>query len=191
MFEINAAFIAWMRTRLRDRDYAQRVLRAVTEIEDARLEDTWLHAALPPECKIEADPEAMIALLKGYNVQKKEYFHVVLFGKWEDVEDLAIAYPGFIWGMYDPRTDLDLEKLPAVYEVAFQDIDSDQPIGRIRWTATTEYEEPATEEAADDTEEDEDSTEDETSLFGFDKHKINLINTHIDSHIMEIILGGE
>lgn len=70
MLQIDDRFKNCMRNRLKDREYAERVMKAVTEMEDATLTDIWTHAALPGGCENNCDPEAMIGMIKGHDQQK-------------------------------------------------------------------------------------------------------------------------
>ena len=172
MLKVDDRFKAWMRNRLKDREYAERVMKAVTEMEDAALLDTWAHAALPDGSETNCDPEAMIGMIKGYDRQKDRYFIAAIFGKWEDFKDLSVPYTGMIWGLYHPVTEYDFSLLPDLYEIAFQDIDEDpdHAINRIRWR----YKDGV-----------------EATEFGFDRFKINVINTKLDSDVIRVITGAD
>ena len=172
MLQVDDRFKSWMRCRLRDREYAERVMRAITELEDATLTDTWLHAALPSESETDNDPEAMIGMIKGHDRQKGKEFIAAIFGKWEDFKDLSLPYFGMIWSMYHPATDYDFSVLPDLYEIAFQDMDQnpDHAIDHIRWR---------------------DSDGIEATYFGFGRSKINLINTSLDSDVIRVITGAD
>ena len=158
-----------MRNRLRNRDYAERVLKLVSEKEDAVLVEAWPHAALPEGSETNDDPEAMIGMLKGREANGKEFI-VALFGKWEDCEDVIFSY---IWRMYHPVTDSDFRNLPELIEIAFRDLDSEKEMTHLCWRETTGK-----------------GKEEKDTIF-FDQHKINIINTKIDSEMIRIITGKE
>ena len=172
MLKVDDRFKSWMRKRLQDREYAERVMRAVTELRDVTLTDTWRHAALPPDNEAEHDPEAMIGMIMGHDRQKDKDFIAAIFGKWEDFQDLCMPYAEMIWRLYHPVTNADFSALPDLYEIAFQDADEDpnHAINRIRWRNKDGVE--ATE-------------------FGFDRFKINVINTKLDSHVIRVITGAD
>ena len=161
-----------MRNRLRNRDYAERVLKLVSEKEDAVLVEAWPHAALPEENKTNDDPEAMIGMLKEREANGKEFI-VALFGKWEDCEDVIFSCIWYIWRMYHPVTDSDFRNLPELIEIAFQDLDSEKEMTHLCWRETTGK-----------------GKEEKDTIF-FDQHKINIINTKIDSEMIRIITGKE
>lgn len=170
MLKVDDRFKGWMRNRLKDRDYAERVLKMVSQKEEAVLVDSWLHAALPEGSETKDDPEAMIGMLKGRDGENGKEFIVAFFGKWDDCEDVVFQYVWYIWSMYHPVTDSDFEKLPELIEVAFRDLDREDEMVLLRWMETTDPKE---------------------ILPGFEKHKINLINTKIDSEMIRIITGKE
>lgn len=168
MLKADDRFKAWMRHRLKDREYAQKVLRAVTELDDAVLGDTWLHAALPEGHVTDRDPEAMIGYLKGYIPSTRQDLLVALFGKWDDIEELIIRYSWLLWHMYPVRTPEDEANLPVLYLITFKDLEQDEEISHVRWR---------------------DQDGNEAICFGFDKHKINVINTRLDSDLIKLITG--
>lgn len=173
MLQIDDCFKSWMRKRLQDREYAERILKALSEIEDATLIDTWPHAALPDVSGIDHDPEAMIGMIKGHDRQKEQDFILAIFGKWEDFKELSLPYSWLIWtALYHPVTEYDFSVLPVLYEIAFQDIDEDpdHEIDRIRWR-------------------NKDGTE--ATEFGANRYKINLINTKLDSGVIRVITGAD
>lgn len=77
-----------------------------------------------------------------------------------------------IWSLYHPVTDYDFSILPDLYEIAFKDIDEDpeHTINRIRWR---------------------DKDGNEATEFGFDRFKINVINTKLDSDAIRVITGAD
>lgn len=170
MLKVDDRFKLWMRNRLKDRSYAERILRAFTEQEDVALEDTWLHAALPEGYAIDHDPEAMIGYLKGYIPSTGQDILVAVFGKWEDMEDLVMLYSWLLWSMYPVHTPRDEANLPVLYLVAFKDNEQDEIIAHIRWR---------------------DQDGNEAKCFGFEKHKINIINTRLDSDLIRLITSGK
>lgn len=172
MLKVDDRFRSWMRYRLKDTAYAERVMRAVTELDDAVLLKVWPHAALPIQSETEDDPEVMIGMIKGHDRQKERDFIVAIFGKWEDFQDLSVPYIGMIWGMYHPVTDDDFKALPDLYEIAFEDLgeNPEEAIRRIRWR---------------------DDDGNETAMPGFDMNKTNVINTSLDSEVIRVITGKD
>ena len=135
MLKVDDCFKAWMRRRLTDKDYADRVMHALVDSKDCTLVKVHPHAALPvnqPD-----DPEVMIGL----------------------------------WGIYDPAGSTDIERLPRIYEVAFVQSESDEPLIKRRWILTAEKDGVTTSEKE------------------YEDVKINLINTSIDSELIQIITG--
>ena len=117
---VNDQFKEWMRNKLSDRAYADRLFHALIDEEDATLLDIWPHAALPRKSAL-GDPEAMIGMLTGYDNTKGVDIVVAIFGKWEDFKELSQHYFCVIEGMQNPRNYYDFASLPNIYEVAFVD----------------------------------------------------------------------
>ena len=168
MLKVDDRFKWWMRCRLKDREYAQRVLCAVTEQEDAVLGEAWTHAAMPEGCAKGDDPEAMVGYLKGYVPSMSQDILVAIFGRWEDLDDLLITYSWLLWSMYPMATRQDEANLPTLYLISFKDLEQNEEIVHLRWR-------------------DQDGVE--ATCFGFDKHKMNIINTRLDSDIIRLITG--
>ena len=171
MLKIDDRFKKWMRRRLQDKDYAERVLKVVMETNECELLNVWPHAALPGN--IEGDPETMIGMLKGIDHRDGKEFIVGIFGEWKDFSDLMIEYVGCFWKMYDPITLRDFEKLPCIYEIAFESRESEEPIRQLRWNIESK---------------DKDGCLFDTTEY--DGMKVNLINTDLDSDVIRIITGG-
>ena len=171
MLKVDDRFKSWMRRRLSDSDYAERVMRALVDCEDCSLIKVHAHAALP--VKVLYDPEVMIGLIKGHDNKKDEDFLLSIFGDWDDFQDLSRSYVGHLWEMYDPVKPRDFERLPHIYEVAFTESDSDESIIKRRWTLTVE------------------SGGVVTSQNEYEDLKINLINTSLDSDIIRLITGED
>ena len=155
---------------MKNKGFAEMLMRKLTETEDSTLTDVWAHAALPGRGDLH-DPEAMIGLLKGHDNRKDTDFLLAIFGKWEDFGDLAFDYVYHLWHMYEPMTEEEFMRLPAVYEVAFEENESDEPIRRLRWKCEERDEGKVISESA------------------FDGMMINLVNTRIDSEIMKLLMG--
>ena len=168
--KIDDEFKRWMRIKLgRDRAYAERIFHALIDEENATLLDVWPHAALPHESAF-TDPETMIGLLKGYDNSTGTELVMAIFGKWEDLKPIAHDYFGVIWGMSKPASYSDFESLPNIYEVAFDDLEDEEEIKRIRGRIRI----------------------DGAETMPFDEHKINLVNTRLEeSRIMRLICGEE
>ena len=113
----------------------------------------------------------MIGMLEGREANGKEFI-VALFGKWEDCENVIFSY---IWRMYHPVTDSDFRNLPELIEIAFRDLDSEKEMTHLCWRETTG----------------KGKEEKEKDTIFFDHHKINIINTKIDSEMIRIITGEE
>lgn len=171
MLKIDDRFKSWMRRRLSDRDYAERVLHAVVDEKDCSLMKVHAHAALP--VKIPYDPEVMIGLLKGHDNEKDEDFLVAIFGDWDDFKELSQSYVGDLWEMYNPVSALDFKYLPHIYEIAFAESDSEEPIIKRRWIVTTKKDGVVTSESE------------------YEDLKINLINTRLDSDVIRLITGRD
>lgn len=171
MLKVDDRFKKWMRRRLQDTDYAERVLKAVVESDNCELMKVWPHAALPG--KIDGDPEAMIGMMKGIDHRDGKEFIVGIFGKWEDFSDLMIEYVGCFWNMYNPITTRDFEKLPCIYEIAFESKESEEPILRLRWNVESKDRNGSLLETTE-----------------YDGMKVNLINTNLDSDVIRIITGA-
>ena len=171
MLKVDDRFKSWMRCRMKDRDYADRIIHELVDYEDCTLLKVHPHAALP--IKIDDDPEAMIGLIKGHDNGKDEDFLLAIFGDWEDFKDLSKSYIGQMWEMYHPVSRRDFENLPHIYEVAFVESDSDEAIITKRWNLTVENDGAI------------------ISRSEYEDLKINLINTRMDSDIIRIITGGE
>ena len=171
---INDRFKAWMRDRLSDRAYAERIFHALIDEEDATLLSVWPHAALPKKSAL-GDPEAMIGMLTGYDNAKGVDIVVAIFGKWEDFEELSRQYFGVIWGMQNPTSYSDFEYLPNIYEVAFAELGEEtEPIQKRRWIIEMK------------------NSDGEVSTKPYDENKLNIVNTSMeDSDIMRLICGEE
>ncbi len=167
--KVDDRFKSWMRWKLTDREYAEKVMKALVELEDCTLLKVHPHAALPIQSS--EDPEAMIGLIKGHDNEKDKDFLLAIFGDWDGFKDLSEIYIGALWGMYDPVSDRDFELLPDIYEAAFIHDDSEHPMHRVRWTMTSP---------------DGDIEKLENS---FDNTKINIVNIGVDSEILRIITG--
>ena len=169
MLKVDDCFKAWMRRRLTDKDYADRVMHALVDSKDCTLVKVHPHAALPvnqPD-----DPEVMIGLLQGHDNEKNDDFLLAIFGDWDGFKDMAWSYIAYLWGIYDPATSTDIERLPRIYEVAFVQSESDEPLIKRRWILTAEKDGVTTSENE------------------YEDVKINLINTSIDSELIQIITG--
>ncbi|MBQ8940682.1 MAG: hypothetical protein IJ062_02520 [Firmicutes bacterium] len=171
MLNVDDRFKSWMRYRLNDREYAERIMRILTELEDCNLVDVYPHAALPVQPK--DDPELMIGLIKGHDNKNDFDFLVAIFGKWEDFEDMAHTYFYNLWRMYNPISYRDFENLPLIYEIAFTDSDMDEAIIKKRWNVRIERDGQL------------------ESIKEFDGIKINLVNTRIESDVLSIVMGKD
>ena len=171
MLKVDDRFKSWMRRRLSDMDYAERVMHAVVDEKDCSLIKVHAHAALP--VKIPYDPEALIGLLKGHDNENDEDFIVAIFGKWDDFKDLSQSYIGDFWEMYNPVNVRDFERLLHIYEIAFVESDSEEEIIRRRWTLTFKSDGVVTSENE------------------YEDLKINLINTRLDSDVLRLITGRD
>ena len=174
---INDRFKAWMRDRLSDRSYAERLFHALIDETDATLLDVWPHAALPRKSALD-DPEAMIGMLTGYDSTKGVDIVVAIFGKWEDFEELSQQYFSVIWGMQNPIKYSDFESLPNVYEIAFADLGEEaEAMQKRRWTVTIRNL--------------TDGNDGITETKPYDETKLNIVNTSIESDLVRLICGEE
>ena len=171
MLTVDDRFKSWMRRKLSDREYAEKVMRVLVDCRDCTLLKVHPHAALPVHR--DDDPEVMIGLIKGQDNEKDEEFLLAIFGDWEGFKDLAQSYFADLWGMYDPVSELDFKNLPQIYEVAFVHSDSNEPLIKKRWTVTEETDGVV------------------TSEHEYNDIKINLVNTSIDSEVVRIITGRD
>ena len=169
MLVVNDEFKSWMRKKLSDQDYAERVMKVLVDNSDCTLLKVHPHAALP--VKMVDDPEVMIGLIKGYDNVKDKEFLLAIFGRWEDFRSVSNAYIGMLWGMYKPLTNEDFENLPQIYMVAFTKNESDQPLIKLRNRFQMEVNGVVTEERE------------------YEEVKVNLVNTNVDSNLIEIIRG--
>ena len=169
MLVVNDEFKSWMRKKLSDQDYAERVMKVLVDNSDCTLLKVHPHAALP--VKMVDDPEVMIGLIKGYDNVKDKEFLLAVFGRWEDFRSVSNAYIGMLWGMYKPLTNGDFENLPQIYMVAFTKNESDQPLIKLRNRFQMEVNGVVTEERE------------------YEEVKVNLVNTNVDSNLIEIIRG--
>ena len=171
---INDRFKAWMRDRLSDRSYAERLFHALIDEEDVTLLEVWPHAALPRKSALD-DPEAMICMLTGYDNSSGVDIVVAIFGKWEDFSELSQQYFSVIWGMQNPVKRTDFESLPMVYEVAFAELGEEaSEIQKRRWTIEMKYDDGRVETKP------------------YDENKLNIVNTSLEeSDIMRLICGEE
>ncbi|MBR3241584.1 MAG: hypothetical protein IKF90_02640, partial [Parasporobacterium sp.] len=163
MLVVNDEFKSWMRKKLSDRDYAERVMKVLVDNSDCTLLKVHPHAALP--VKMVDDPEVMIGLIKGYDNVKDKEFLLAVFGRWEDFQSVSNAYIGMLWGMYKPLTNEDFENLPQIYMVAFTKNESDQPLIKLRNRFQMEVNGVVTEERE------------------YEEVKVNLVNTNVDSNL--------
>ena len=169
MLKVDDCFKAWMRRRLSDRDYADRVMHALVDSKDCTLVKVHPHAALPvnqPD-----DPEVMIGLIQGHDNEKNDDFLLAIFGDWDGFKDMARSYIAYLWGIYDPAGSTDIERLPRIYEVAFVQSESEEPLIKRRWTMTVKKDGVITSEEE------------------YEDVKINLINTSIESELIQTITG--
>ena len=169
MLVVNDEFKSWMRKKLSDQDYAERVMKVLVDNSDCTLLKVHPHAALP--VKMVDDPEVMIGLIKGYDNVKDKEFLLAVFGRWEDFRSVSNAYIGMLWGMYKPLSNEDFENLPQIYMVAFTKNESDQPLIKLRNRFQMEVNGVVTEERE------------------YEEVKVNLVNTNVDSNLIEIIRG--
>ena len=169
MLVVNDEFKSWMRKKLSDRDYAERVMKEFVDNSESVLIKVHPHAALP--VKMVDDPEVMIGLIKGYDNVKDKEFLLAIFGRWEDFRFVSNEYIGMLWGMYKPLTNEDFENLPQIYMVAFTKNESDQPLIKLRNRFQMEVNGVVTEERE------------------YEEVKVNLVNTNVDSNLIEIIRG--
>ena len=169
MLVVNDEFKSWMRKKLSDRDYAERIMKVLVDYSDCTLLKVHPHAALP--VKMVDDPEVMIGLIKGYDNVKDKEFLLAVFGRWEDFRSVSNAYIGALWGMYKPLSNEDFENLPQIYMVAFTKNESDQPLIKLRNRFQMEVNGVVTEERE------------------YEEVKVNLVNTNVDSKLIKIIRG--
>ena len=169
MLVVNDEFKSWLRKKLSDHDYAERVMKVLVDNSDCTLLKVHPHAALP--VKMVDDPEVMIGLIKGYDNVKDKEFLLAVFGRWEDFRSVSNAYIGMLWGMYKPLTNEDFENLPQIYMVAFTKNESDQPLIKLRNRFQMEVNGVVTEGRE------------------YEEVKVNLVNTNVDSNLIEIIRG--
>lgn len=169
MLVVNDEFKSWMRKKLSDRDYAERVMKVLVDNSDCTLLKVHPHAALP--VKMVEDPEVMIGLIKGYDNVKDKEFLLAVFGRWEDFRSVSNAYIGALWGMYKPLSNEDFENLPQIYMVAFTKNESDQPLIKLRNRFQMEVNGVVTEDRE------------------YEEVKVNLVNTNVDSKLIKIIRG--
>ena len=169
MLVVNDNFKTWMRKKLSDQDYAERIMKELVDNSDCPLLKVHPHAALP--VKMAEDPEVMIGLIKGYDNVKDKEFLLAIFGRWEDFRSVSNAYIGMLWGMYKPLTNEDFENLPQIYMVAFTKNESDQPLIKLRNRFQMEVNGVVTEERE------------------YEEVKVNLVNTNVDSKLIKIIKG--
>ena len=111
VLKIDDWFKSWMRRRLSDKDYAERVMRALVDCEDC-------------------------SLIKGHDNVKDVDFLLAIFGNWDEFKDLSQSYVGNLWEMYRPASPEDFENLPQIYEIAFVESDSEEAIIKRRCTLT-------------------------------------------------------
>ena len=142
------------------------------ETDDCELLEVRAHAALPGN--IEGDPEVMIGMLKGLDHRDGKEFIVGIFGRWDDFFGLMQEYVGCFWRMYDPITPRDFEMLPCIYEIAFENLESEEPIRHLRWNI-----------------ESKDKDGNITEVTEYDGQRINLINTSTESEVIRIITGAK
>jgi hypothetical protein len=84
---------------------------------------------------------------------------------------MAKSYIACLWGIYDPASPTDFERLPRIYEVAFVQSESEEPLIKRRWTMTVKKGGVITSEEE------------------YEDVKINLINTSIESELIQTITG--
>ena len=169
MLVVNDEFKSWMRKKLSDHDYAERVMKVLVDNSDCTLLKVHPHAALP--VKMVDDPEVMIGLIKGYDNVKDKEFLLAIFGRWEDFRFVSNEYIGALWGMYKPLSNEDFENLPQIYMVAFTKNESDQPLIKLRNRFQMEVNGVVTEDRE------------------YEEVKVNLVNTNVDSKLIKIIRG--
>lgn len=166
-FELTPEYIEKLRQKFgNDLSYAEKFLQLVTEEKELSLKSVWTKAELPYPPK--NDPKAIITMLTGCYPKKKKEVVAVLLDNRENIKDLSIAYPSFIWEQYHPVTDLDFMRLPIVYPIIFEMNRTHCPeeaLFRARMLS--------------------DNTETPIELnVGM---KINMINTNADSEIMRML----
>jgi len=166
--KIDCRFKHYMRQRLQDRKYAEKIMQYFTELHESVLVDVWPHAALPYPYK--NDPEAMIALIKGHDQSDETDFLLAIFGNWDSCKDVVNVYPYLLWNMYNPEANDNWGNLPVIYATAFIDAGSENEILHIRTVGTAS-----------------DGTIISTAIH--DGFIINLINYGIDSDMIKYITG--
>lgn len=166
-FELTPEYIEKLRQKLEsDSTYAETFLQLVTETEELTLKSVWVKAELPYPLK--NDPKAMIAMVTGYYPKTNKEVIMVLLDNRENIHDLSLCYPTFIWKQYNPVLNSDFKKLPEIYPILFEMNRSEcpeKPLFHFRMLS--------------------DHTENPIELdTGV---KFNLINTNADSKIMHML----
>ena len=169
--KIDDRFKSWMRRRLSDPEYAEKIMHKLTGLTDATMLKVWAHAALPIQKR--DDPEAMIGLIKGHDCGNNRDFLLAIFGEWESFRDIAHGYIYHLWDLYSPVNVRDFEYVPQIYEAAFVDSESEDEIIPRRWKVEEENDGKV------------------TSVSEFEDFRINLINTKMDSEIIKAIMGKD
>ena len=172
MLVVDDRFKSWMRQRLHDSSYVDRLVQKIAGAECSVLE-VWPHAALPIQRKGNDDPEAMIGLIKCHDHKDESDFLLAFFGDWKSFKDMSQEYIYHFWHMYGPEYTGDFEHLPRIHEVAFLESDSEEEIMRRRWKIEISSDGKIT-----------DSLE-------YEDLKVDLINTSVDSKIMRIVTGKD
>lgn len=152
-----------------DPELAEDFLRLVTELPLCRLDEVFPGPALPFECN--DDPEAMIVLMRGYDVGSDKPVEMVLIEKNEKLSILTSLYVACIWGRFNPITDEDFQNLPDLYEVGFytEGDDQEHPLLRMRWEMVP-------------------VKGDNMARLEMDTgNYVNLINTNVDSDVMKLL----
>ncbi|MBR1866234.1 MAG: hypothetical protein IJ801_06985 [Lachnospiraceae bacterium] len=146
-----------MKNRLKNRDYAERVLRAVTGVEDALFLDTIL-----PEGEL---PKDVIVILKGHGPKEDKDFLLGIFGEFNPVFEPITPFALSVWSMYQSGN------VPDLYIAAFMDLNTDEPI------VEPVFKGPGVREKASE----------DQSVPNITIRKINVINTRLDSEVVQMI----
>ena len=111
----------------------------------------------------------MVAMLIGHDNQQDADFIVGIFGKQEDLGIMAQAYLHYFWTPYHPVSDEDFDNLPVIFEIAFRESDTEEPLFHVRWVCSS-GEEIIDEDA-------------------FKKQRLNVVNTKYDTDLIRMITG--
>lgn len=107
-----------------DKNFSEKFFALSTELSDFTIDEISTDPKMKYNYK--NDPGLIIVMMKGH-LSNGHPFIMVLLEPHEYISGIMRAYVGWLWGPYDPVTDEDFGNLPDIYEITFDDKDTEAP----------------------------------------------------------------